>query len=377
MISATGLRRASWLGALGISMFMAGPLPAQPTPPPAQPTPPVVTVFSHASKYHLDMHLAPVPKPLAEQLELKGQGVLVVRVSPDGPAAKAGVKAHDIVLAVGDTPVKGPSDLMDALDKSEGKELSLKLMRAGKPITVAITPENRSEGAIGLGRMRIEVTKEVRELENRIRERLKEAGGDMRMEFFQPGRLPPPGARLGIQSRPEFPDDLSVTIHKQGKEPAEIEVKKGDQTWKVKDNELAQLPEEVRKYVEGMLGHGPMGWNISVRRPDGPPRDGPGAPPEAYGADHGYGGPPRPHGPLPRPEDRPDYTRPGASGYPIGPIELQERKDDQRGHRTPGGLERRLSEMGREMHRIHQQIEDLRRSLHEDRDEEEIEELEN
>jgi hypothetical protein len=34
--------------------------------------------------------------------------------------------------------------------------------------------------------------------------------------------------------------------------------------------------------------------------------------------------------------------------------------------------------MGREMHRIHQQIEDLRRTLHEDRDEEEQEiEIEN
>jgi hypothetical protein len=370
MISATGLRRASWLGALGILMLTAGPLPAQ------QPGP-VVTGLYRPTKYQLDMHLAPVPKPLDEQLELKGQGVLVVRVSPEGPAAKAGVKAHDIVLAVGDTPVKGPSDLMDAVDKSEGKELSLKLMRAGKPITVAITPENRTEGAIGRGRVRIEVTKEIREirdLENKLRERLKEAGGDMRMEFFQPGRLPPPDAIFKLQLHPEFPDDLSVTIHKQGKEPADIEVKKGDQTWKVKENELDQLPEEVRKHVAGMLGHGPGQFLISglsgvpAIGPPGPPHDGSGAPPRARR------GPRRPDGPPPSPQDDdgPHAERPGGPDGPphAGP--------DHRGPHPRGSLERQLSEMGREMHRIHQQIEDLRRALHEDRDEEEQEiEIEN
>ena len=72
------------------------------------------------------------------------------------------------------------------------------------------------------------------------------------LQVVQPGKFFPPGFRFDNN----LPDDLSLTIRKQGKNPAEIEVKQGDQSWTVKEGDLSSLPDDVRPHVEAMLGHG-------------------------------------------------------------------------------------------------------------------------
>ena len=89
-------------------------------------------------KYRLGVSFAPVPAALNEQLDLKGEGLLIERVGPDGPAHKAGVKRGDILLAVGDKPIKKYGDAVEGLNASAGKA-SLKLLRGGTKITVAVT----------------------------------------------------------------------------------------------------------------------------------------------------------------------------------------------------------------------------------------------
>jgi S1-C subfamily serine protease len=92
-------------------------------------------------KYHLGAELKPVPAALDERLGLEGEGLLIGRVARGSPADKAGIKPDDIVLAVGDQPIKRQEDLIGALNSSEGKELSLNLLRDGKTSTVAVTPQ--------------------------------------------------------------------------------------------------------------------------------------------------------------------------------------------------------------------------------------------
>ena len=50
-------------------------------------------------------------------------------------------------------------------------------------------------------------------------------------------------------------------------------MKKGDKSWTVKDNELGELPDEVRRPVESLLGRGPMHFRVLAgdRRPPPPP----------------------------------------------------------------------------------------------------------
>jgi hypothetical protein len=359
------------------------------------------------------MNLAPLPKVLDLQLSLKGEGVLVGRVESEGPAAKAGIQEDDIVLAVGEQPVKGPADLMKAVDASEGKELSLKVLRAGKPVTVSVTPEKRAYELMYDHVLPKKVDlEELRDLEHKIREKLEAAGIDMRMQFIQPGRFLPEGADFLFERRIEFPDDLAVEIKKKGKEPAQIEVKKGDQSWTVAEDKLKELPDEVRMHVEGLLGRGPMRMKLlgdmhhrggpgGPGGPDGPGpggRGGPHGPEDEFGPPPPGGPPGRPDSPGPRArrpggpphlearEDGPDGPRrgpdeergprgfrpprpggPDGPGRPDGPDGPDEH---ERGPRGRGGLERLLDELSHDFDRLRSRVEALREELREEPDDE-------
>ena len=95
--------------------------------------------------YRLGVAFAPIPATLNDQFKLKGEGLLIQRVAPGGPADKAGIKRDDILLAVGDKPFKQYGDAVEGLNASDGKA-SLKLLRDGKTITVTVTLTKHRKG---------------------------------------------------------------------------------------------------------------------------------------------------------------------------------------------------------------------------------------
>ncbi len=71
-----------------------------------------------------------------------GQGVLVARVVPGSPAAKAGLKAGDVLTLVGDRPVRTPRDVQRfILSGATGSEVALVLLRGGKEMTLTLRTE--------------------------------------------------------------------------------------------------------------------------------------------------------------------------------------------------------------------------------------------
>ena len=77
-------------------------------------------------------------------------------VSPDSPAALAGVQAGDRVVKISEQPVKSWRDLSGLIAPNPGKEISVVVDRAGQQVDFKITPESRpfngSEiGVIGVG----------------------------------------------------------------------------------------------------------------------------------------------------------------------------------------------------------------------------------
>ncbi len=64
-----------------------------------------------------------------------GRGALVVEVVEDSPAERAGIKAGDVIIAVGSTNVDDPDDLIRAIANEEGRT-SLTLVRRGTRRTV-------------------------------------------------------------------------------------------------------------------------------------------------------------------------------------------------------------------------------------------------
>lgn len=68
-------------------------------------------------------------------------GILVVRVIPNSPAAKAGLKAGDIIQRIGESPVETSNQVQEQVDKSEiGTQLEVAIVRNGKPKSVEVKP---------------------------------------------------------------------------------------------------------------------------------------------------------------------------------------------------------------------------------------------
>ena len=71
-------------------------------------------------------------------------GVLVSGVEADAPAAKAGVKAGDVITAVNGAVVEDPAELRREVAKVEdGKAAELSITRDKKPLTLKVDVAQR------------------------------------------------------------------------------------------------------------------------------------------------------------------------------------------------------------------------------------------
>ena len=76
---------------------------------------------------------------LREYFNVESGGVLVESVVKDSPAAKAGLKAGDVIRAVGDTKVSSPGDLRKAVRAKEpGDEVTLYITRDKKATSITV-----------------------------------------------------------------------------------------------------------------------------------------------------------------------------------------------------------------------------------------------
>jgi hypothetical protein len=75
----------------------------------------------------------------------RGRGVRVLEVRPDGPAAKAGLKANDLVTSVAGVRIRQMSDLADVLKLFKpGDTVAMDVQRGGQPQQVKVTLGRRS-----------------------------------------------------------------------------------------------------------------------------------------------------------------------------------------------------------------------------------------
>ena len=82
----------------------------------------------------------PLPPAVRAQVG-RPSGVEVIGVDPDGPAAAAGVRPEDLIVAVDGHPVERMDDLLRLMGgEAVGVAVTLGIVRAGRPIEVALVP---------------------------------------------------------------------------------------------------------------------------------------------------------------------------------------------------------------------------------------------
>lgn len=86
----------------------------------------------------------PVRLPESQRPGKAEEGLLIIAVTPDAPAAKAGVLIGDVILAVDGQPIGSPEELLDWLTGNRvGQTATLRLLRGGKLAEVSVTIAER------------------------------------------------------------------------------------------------------------------------------------------------------------------------------------------------------------------------------------------
>ena len=86
----------------------------------------------------------PLPRRLSLAIGAGAQAVRVGEIERDGPAATAGLRVGDIIVALDGAPVAGADDLIRLLDAERiGRPASLSVIRGAKLEVLTVTPRER------------------------------------------------------------------------------------------------------------------------------------------------------------------------------------------------------------------------------------------
>jgi membrane-associated protease RseP (regulator of RpoE activity) len=212
-----------------------------------------------ASDYWIGVQIGPVPAEVRKHMAVK-HGILVLHVFPDSPADKAGIRVDDILLQAGDTKIETGPDLVHAVNAAETKEVKFKILREGKETSLAVTPVKREEAEPSAITQAPDIPARMERL-RAAQKRFEEALEALRAETGTGGAvdfmLVRPGAFMARALPEQMPDDLTIQITKEGNKTAKIHVEKGDKSWDVTADNLSDLPDEIRPFVEQMVARPP------------------------------------------------------------------------------------------------------------------------
>ena len=89
---------------------------------------------------------------------MSAEGILVTSVNDNSPAAKAGLKAGDVITAVDGEKVSSPGDISRAIGKKQDGAVTLTVVRDRNTRSVVVTPEKPPAGT---GDIRTIVTPQI------------------------------------------------------------------------------------------------------------------------------------------------------------------------------------------------------------------------
>jgi len=106
--------------------------------------------FSLGNSRRIGVSTMELTKQLADYFGITGgKGVLVTSVTDDGPAAKAGVRAGDVITAIEGEAVDSPGDISRVINRKKEGDVTLTIIRNKSQQTIRVTPgEARVPGTL-------------------------------------------------------------------------------------------------------------------------------------------------------------------------------------------------------------------------------------
>lgn len=93
-----------------------------------------------SDRAYLGVRLVDLSRPAAQSLGAERDGVLVDEVEEESPAETAGLKAGDLIVAIGDEQVSAAEDIQDIIwDMNEGDKVTVNYVRDRKQASVEVT----------------------------------------------------------------------------------------------------------------------------------------------------------------------------------------------------------------------------------------------
>jgi membrane-associated protease RseP (regulator of RpoE activity) len=186
---------------------------------------------------------------LVEQLNLpQGHALVVENVVPDSAAAKAGIKAHDILLKVEDKPIPGePAEFTQMLGE----------LKADHPITIVLMRKGKEE-----------TIKDVKLPEQTAAQpnfRGRRAGAFQPPANFQQPSVGGPGARGGVSTTLTRTNDQLTAHHQEGMLSIDVTGKVDDGKVKLSSitvqdknkrntyDSIDKVPEEYKSKVNSLV----------------------------------------------------------------------------------------------------------------------------
>ncbi len=104
-------------------------------------TPGADGVFAFGGGRRIGISTMQLTKQLADYFGVAdGKGVLVTSVSDDGPAAKAGIRAGDVITAIDGEKIEASGDISRVINKKKDGEVTLIIVRNKSQQTIRVTP---------------------------------------------------------------------------------------------------------------------------------------------------------------------------------------------------------------------------------------------
>lgn len=109
-------------------------------------------VYAFGNSRRIGVGTTQLTKQLAEFFGVTdGKGVLVTSVEADSPAAKAGLKAGDVITAIDGEKIEGAGDLARGINKQKDGDITLTVIRDKGSRTLKVTPKQNSGALVQPG----------------------------------------------------------------------------------------------------------------------------------------------------------------------------------------------------------------------------------